>query len=149
MNYMYKDYKKLKDLEMKAYLIHQDFLNQETKINDVIASSKAYSDFLYGLKSKYKNNQKENINMGSKSSTTSNKINKASLTLTPIEKFQERNKENLVTKHNEKLEQKENRKIRIFAIGIVLTLLAGAYVMSLTENFSKSSAWEKHLMMRM
>ncbi len=54
MEYEYKDYEKLKELERVAYSEHQDYIDgHEKSLDKVITSSKAYRDCLNSLKIKY------------------------------------------------------------------------------------------------
>lgn len=81
MTYEYQDYEKLKELERVAYIIHQEYIDGDRKsLDEVITSAKAYTDYLSGLKIKYKNCIK----------MEKDKIE--SKFLTPIEKFERRNK---------------------------------------------------------
>jgi hypothetical protein len=128
-NYSYKeamfffkdDYKKLKILENQAYSIHRDYLTRKGKsLDEVIRSSKAYTDFLSSFKIRH---LKTGDKMSNETKTIITKPNNVPNYISPIEKFSTRN--NIVKKDT----NKELRNIRLFTIGVIVCFIGAGIVL--------------------
>lgn len=120
MNYSYSDYKKLKDLEVNAYLTMQEFIRTKDKsVQDVIIASETFGKFRDELQNKKPFKPKTKID-----------------TSTPIEKFENRNNLSKLDNNNDnnnddnEISPKlEIRNLRLLGVAIVLSIVVGCYVL--------------------
>lgn len=130
MTYLYSDYKKLKDLEFKAYIIHKDFIGSQSKsLDEVITSSKAYVDYLSYLKIKSEKMRKIKTN---------NSISTTPPFITPLEKFKKRNKCDVINEISSISLSRKVKNLRLFAIGIFVCLLGSAWLLNKNISINKS-----------